>query len=68
MNMSVPCRYVHTPTALLNLDDYAQVLRLSQAVLNAVTPETLQRDLDLMLAAALFFCCILFLGCSLFSG
>lgn len=44
MNMSVPCRYIHTPTALLNLDDYGHVLRLSQAVLNAITPETFQRD------------------------
>ena len=44
MALSAPCRYIHTPTALLNLDDYGQVRRLSEAVLNRITPETFQRD------------------------
>ena len=43
MILSVPCRYIHSPTALLNLDDYASVLNLSQAVLNRLTPQTFQR-------------------------
>ncbi len=44
MPISVPCRYIHTPTALLNLDDYQSVLSLSQAVLNRITPASFQRD------------------------
>ena len=43
MPISAPCRYIHTPTALLNLDDYASVLNLARAVLNRLTPETFQR-------------------------
>ncbi len=44
MPISAPCRYIHTPTALLNLDDYASVLALSQAVLRRITPATFRRD------------------------
>jgi len=44
MVLSTPCRYVHSPTALMNLDDYGHVLQLSQAVLNRITPATFQRD------------------------
>ena len=44
MPISAPCRYIHTPTALLNLNDYDSVLRLSQAVLNNITPATFRRD------------------------
>ena len=44
MPISVPCRYIHTPTALLNLDDYQSVLSLSQAVLNRIRPASFQRD------------------------
>ncbi|MYE27310.1 MAG: M42 family metallopeptidase [Chloroflexi bacterium] len=44
MPISAPCRYIHTPTALLNLDDYESVLRLSQAVLNNIGPATFRRD------------------------
>ncbi len=43
MTLSTPCRYIHSPTALLNLDDYANVLSLSQAVLNNITASTFQR-------------------------
>lgn len=43
MTLSTPCRYIHSPTALLNLDDYGHVLKLSQAVLNRLTPATFQR-------------------------
>jgi tetrahedral aminopeptidase len=35
--ISMPCRYIHSPLALLNLDDYAHGLRLVQAVLNDIT-------------------------------
>ncbi len=44
MTLSVPCRYIHSPTALLNLDDYGHVRALSQAVLNRITPATFKRD------------------------
>jgi len=43
MPISAPCRYIHTPTALLNLEDYESVLRLSQAVLRRIGPETFRR-------------------------
>ncbi|HEX2623051.1 MAG TPA: M42 family metallopeptidase [Phototrophicaceae bacterium] len=35
--MSVPCRYIHSPSAYLNRDDYASTLKLAQAFLNEVT-------------------------------
>ena len=44
MTLSVPCRYIHSPTALLNLDDFGHVRGLSQTVLNRITPTTFQRD------------------------
>ena len=44
MPISVPCRYIHTPNAIMRLDDYQSVLELSQAVLRRVGPETFQRD------------------------
>ena len=43
MPISAPCRYIHTPTALLNLGDYESVLRLSQAVLRRIRPDTFRR-------------------------
>ena len=43
MPISAPCRYIHTPTALLHLDDYENVLALSRAVLNRLSPRTFQR-------------------------
>ena len=42
--ISVPCRYIHSPAALLNRDDYDHALRLIQAVLHNFTPAVLQRD------------------------
>lgn len=42
--ISVPCRYIHSPAALLNRDDYAHTLRLVQASLNRLTPDALRRD------------------------
>ena len=41
MVISTPCRYIHSPMALMNTDDYKHVLHLSQAVLQTVTPDTL---------------------------
>ena len=43
MPISAPCRYIHTPAALLHLDDYASVLNLSRAALNRLTPTTFER-------------------------
>ncbi len=34
--ISVPCRYIHSPTAYLNRDDYANTLNLVQAVLKDI--------------------------------
>ncbi|MBC8099225.1 MAG: M20/M25/M40 family metallo-hydrolase, partial [Armatimonadetes bacterium] len=39
--ISVPCRYIHSPTAYLHRDDYANTLRLVQAFLGALTPDVL---------------------------
>ncbi len=44
MPISAPCRYIHTPTALLHLDDYESALRLSQAALRRIKPDTFRRD------------------------
>ena len=44
MPISAPCRYIHTPTALLNLGDYEAVLSLSQAVLRRIRPDMFRRD------------------------
>lgn len=44
MPISTPCRYIHTPTALLNLNDYDSALRLSQAVLKRISSATFRRD------------------------
>lgn len=41
--ISVPCRYIHGPSAYLNRDDYANALRLLQAVLNDLTPDVMAR-------------------------
>jgi putative aminopeptidase FrvX len=34
--VSVPCRYIHAPTAYLNRDDYNNTLKLLQAVLKDI--------------------------------
>ena len=44
MTLSAPCRYIHSPSALLDLNDYDCALRLSQAVLRLINPATFQRD------------------------
>jgi endoglucanase len=42
--MSLPCRYIHSPAAMLHRDDYDNALRLLQAALNGLTPDVLKRD------------------------
>jgi tetrahedral aminopeptidase len=42
--ISVPCRYIHSPTAYLNRDDYDNTLKLIQAVLNDTKPKVLDRE------------------------
>lgn len=42
--ISVPCRYIHSPTALLNRDDYDNTLRLIQAALKNMSADVLKRD------------------------
>lgn len=44
MTLSAPCRYIHSPSALLDLNDYDCVLRLSQAVLRRLDASTFRRD------------------------
>ncbi len=42
--ISMPCRYIHSPAALLNKDDYANTLKLIQAILNTMTAEVLNHE------------------------
>ncbi len=44
MTLSTPCRYIHSPSALMNLKDYESALQLSKAVLGAITPATFSRE------------------------
>lgn len=37
--VSVPCRYIHSPSAMLHRDDYDHTLALLRAVLNTLTPD-----------------------------
>jgi len=39
--ISLPCRYIHSPLALLHRDDYAAALALIQAALHRIRPEVL---------------------------
>ncbi len=42
--VSVPCRYIHSPAAYLNRDDYANTVKLIQAFLNSITFDDLKHD------------------------
>ncbi|MEW5986886.1 MAG: M42 family metallopeptidase [Chloroflexota bacterium] len=42
--IAVPGRYAHTPTIMINLDDYANVVKLAGVVLRELTPEILMRN------------------------
>ncbi len=41
--ISMPCRYIHSPTAMLNLDDYQNTLKLIQTALKEITADVLKR-------------------------
>ena len=41
--ISMPCRYIHSPAAYLNRDDYDSTLRLLQTALNNMTWDVLER-------------------------
>jgi endoglucanase len=41
--LAVPGRYAHTPTMMINLDDYANVVRLADAALRSLTPDIIRR-------------------------
>ncbi len=43
MTLSAPCRYIHSPSALMDLHDYDCMLQLAQAVLSRISPATFQR-------------------------
>jgi len=40
--VAVPCRYIHSPASVLNLDDFDNTVRLMKATLKKLTPEILQ--------------------------
>jgi endoglucanase len=42
--ISVPCRYIHSPSAYLNRDDYENTQKLVQTALNGLTAKSLKRD------------------------
>lgn len=42
--IAVPGRYAHTPTMMINLDDYANTVKLTEAVLRSLTPELVNRE------------------------
>ena len=41
--VSVPCRYIHSPAALLHMDDYHHAFKLLQAALNQLSAAVLDR-------------------------
>jgi endoglucanase len=41
--LAVPGRYAHTPTMMINLDDYANLVRLADAALRGLTPDVIRR-------------------------
>jgi endoglucanase len=41
--VAVPCRYIHGPAAILNLNDLAATVRLMDATLRRITPEHIAR-------------------------
>lgn len=42
--IAVPGRHAHTPTMMINLEDYANVVKLADAVLRNLTPELVKRN------------------------
>ncbi len=44
--IAVPGRYAHTPTMMINLKDYAHVVKLAEITLRSLKPETIRRDVN----------------------
>lgn len=42
--IAVPGRHAHTPTMMINLDDYANVVKLAEATLRSLTPDVIKRN------------------------
>jgi endoglucanase len=42
--ISIPCRYIHSPSAYLNRDDYENTLRLLKVVLSDLTFDAIKQD------------------------
>ena len=42
--IAVPGRYAHTPCMMINLEDYANVVKLAEATLRSLKPETIKRN------------------------
>ncbi len=42
--MAVPGRYAHTPTMMINLNDYANVVKLAEATLRSLTADLVKRN------------------------
>ncbi len=42
--IAVPGRYAHTPAMMISLTDYANVVKLTDAILRTLTPETIKRN------------------------
>ncbi len=42
--IAVPGRHAHTPTMMIDLDDYANVVKLAEATLRGLTPEIIKRN------------------------
>jgi len=46
VTVAVPCRYIHSPVALLSLDDWDNTVRLMRESLSRLTQGTLKREKD----------------------
>ncbi len=46
VTVAVPCRYIHSPVALLRLDDFDNTVRLMRESLSRLTRRTLERGKD----------------------
>ncbi len=44
VTVAVPCRYIHSPVALLRLDDFDNTVRLMRESLSRLTERTLERE------------------------
>jgi putative aminopeptidase FrvX len=42
--IAVPGRHAHTPTMMINLEDYANVVKLADAALRSLTPDVVKRN------------------------